>query len=58
MKDHIWALDEERALEIIHELLIHVLSQQSQKYLPLQELMSALNRNGKKYMIHERKKHN
>ena len=58
MKDHIWALEEERALEIIHEVLIQELSATSKKYLPLQELMSALNRKGKRYMIHKQKKHN
>ena len=58
MKDHIWALEEDRALEIIHEVLIQELSATSKKYLPIQELMSALNRKGKRYMIHKQKKHN
>jgi hypothetical protein len=58
MTDHIWTIKDERALEIIHELLIQELSDKPKQYLPLQELLSSLNRNGKQYMIHKQKKHN
>jgi hypothetical protein len=56
--NHMWTMEDERALEIIHELLANVLQTQPKKYLPIQELISSLNKIGKKYKIHHQKKHN
>jgi len=55
---HMWTLDDDRALEIIHELLTEALLKQPKHYLPIQDLISSLNRNGRKYKIHKQKKHN
>ena len=56
--NHMWTMEDERALEIIHELLKDILCKQPKKYLPIQELLSSLNKTGKKYKIHTQKKHN
>ena len=51
-------MEDKIALEIIHELLQEVLQKQPKKYMPIQELISSLNKTGKKYKIHPQKKHN
>ena len=56
--NHMWNIDEERALDIIHELLTSILLSQSEHYLQIDDLISRMNKQGKRYHIHKQKKHN
>ena len=53
-----WNVSDERGLEIIHTLLIEILSEQPKNYLPIQDLVFQLNLRGRHLSIHKLKKHN
>ena len=53
-----WNISDEKAFDMIHDLLISIINEKPNKYIQFQELITLLNQRGKKYKIHVCKRHN